>query len=94
MRTKIFDLKENMKGKYTNFTVKLARKKEKRETKKHMYKFKQLSNNKRNNIKYNEIFKSNKQKIKQVIQKINLNLLKRNSIMKKVFKFPFSGPCD
>ena len=84
MCTRMFNLKEKMKGQYTNFNCEACKKKgkTKKETQKHVYKCKQLNNNKRNKVKYNEIFKSNIEKIKQVIQKININLLKRNSIMK------------
>ena len=83
---RMLDIKGNMKGNFSNFKCEACKKKGKRktETQEHVYKCKHLNNHKRNTVKYNKIFGNNIQKIKQVIQKMNKNLVRRKKIMKNI----------
>ena len=82
MRSRMLDLKENMKGKHLSFKCEACKKKGKRktETQQHVYKCKQL-NNKRIFVSYTEIFGNNIHKIKQVINRMNKNIKRRKNIM-------------
>ena len=75
MRTRMLDIKENMKGKHSNFHCEACQLKgiKKRETQKHVYKCKNL-NTKGRQIKYKEIFGRDTTKMKKVLNRINENL--------------------
>ena len=81
IRTRTLDIKENMKQKYSNIYCEACRLEgiKKKETQKHIYKCTQLKSIKRK-IKYKEIFGSKISKIKQVLNRMNTNLQKRNLI--------------
>ena len=77
MRTRMIDIKENMKGKHTNFQCEACHVKgiKKKETQKYVYKCTYL-NTERRTIKYKEIFGSKILKMKHVVQRMNQNLKK------------------
>ena len=81
----MLDIKENMKGKFKNLKCDACKKigKRKTETQKHVYKCKQLNNQKTNIVKYREIFGNNLLKMKQVMDRMNKNLNRRKIIMNR-----------
>ena len=75
MRTRMLDIKENMKGKHSNFHCEACQLKgiKKRETQKHVYKCKKF-NIKVRQIRYKEIFGRETTKMKKVLTRINEDL--------------------
>ena len=94
----MIDIKENMKRKSMNFECDACKKigKRKKETQKHVYKCKQLNNHEKytTNIKYKDIFGNNVDKMKQVMTRMNKNLITRKTIMTNTSYIPFHGPSD
>ena len=85
MRSRMLEIKENVKGKYLNFKCDACKKvgKRKKETQKHVYRCSQLNSTKAI-IGYNEIFGRNVSKQKQIITRMNKNIKTRNLIMKPI----------
>ena len=81
MRSRMIDINKNMKRKRMNFECDACKKigKIKKETQKHVFKCKQLNNHNKyiTNINYKDIFGKNIEKIKQVITRMNENLITR-----------------
>ena len=83
MRTRMIDIKENMKGNHFNFDCDACKLKgiRRKETQRHVYKCIQLNKRKRT-IKYKEIFGSKTAKMKHIIKRMNTNLTKRKHLIK------------
>ena len=83
IRSRMVDVKENMKGKHVNFKCEACKKigKRKTETQEHVYKCKQL-NKERNTVSYKQIFGNNIHNIKKVMNRMNENIKTRKNIMK------------
>ena len=77
IRSRMVDLKGNIKGKYTNYKCEPCSLKgiKKKETQKHVFKCSQLNTEVRN-IKYKDIFGSNINKMKYIMKRMNQNLSK------------------
>ena len=83
MRTRMIDIKENMKGNYVNVNCEACKLKgiNRKETQKHVYKCIQL-NKRKIKIKYKEIFGNKTVKMKHIMKRMNRNLKKRKQIQK------------